>query len=359
MVFIMLAKHVRHLHPRILFYRYTRLKSFRELAHCIHLIAMVGLHKLKKKTLRRYSSMIFIRDLFKNSKLDSDLLSFSLDIQQNNDLSYTNSSLYNFLIIYVTCDKSCSGFVNGGVLRNTLQLINQIKLKSKNVRLISIGKKGYNALKRKYKTDFFKIFLDLDLERNSFAVSFVILYKFMKLDFDKAFLIFNSYVNFMIQQISYYSIYSFSFFFKKIFIDQYKNKFYKRLISLNKIDDYHLIDLYKYSVTLIILDSLRENLFSEVAYRARTMDTIVKNVDELINFYWLNYQNARQRVITDEIIEILNGANVANEYSVDVNSFNKNKTIFVDSDKEILSSSSFNNIESINIDFYIPYDGSL
>lgn len=359
--FMIRTKNLDLLHQRVLFNQYTRLKNFRELAHCIHIIAMVGLHRLKKKSLRRYYHLFFIKELFKGKPLEEDC-----DVVTNNEIitgDYETDILANtidrFVIIYITSDKSCSGFVNGSVLKYVLFVLRKIKYNLKTVRLVSIGKKGYGALKRKYRKDFFKIFLDVDMERNSLAVSYIIVYKLMKLRFEKGFIFFNRFINIQFQKVAYYQFFSFSFLLKKLFYEQHRNKLYRRLTVMNRVDDYYLGDLYKFSMSLLILDALKENFFSETAYRARTMETMITNLDVLINSYWINYQKVRQRSITDEIIEILNGANVANEYSVNVDDlvseFNINNAPIIESvnttDNTIVS-----NLNILKTDIEIEYE---
>ena len=313
------AQILQAMHPRAVYYLWLRHKNLREIAQCMHVIAMAGLHKLNSKSGQKYFHLYFIKELFKGSNVS--LISDIVSINEVNTGDYKTDHVLNsvdrFLIIYITSDKSCSGLINGGIYRIVNSLVENIKFKHKSVRLISIGKKGYGIFKRRFKSSFFKVFLDLDFEKNSFLACSVLVYKFMKLKFDKGLILFNRYINPSTQIVSYYNFFSFSFLLKKISLDQHKNRFFQCLNGINSFDDYSLLDLYRFCMTIVLMDSLKENIFSEIAARARVMENIIQNLDILINMFWINYQKTRQRRITDEIIEILNGANVANEYSVD------------------------------------------
>lgn len=313
------AQILQSMHPRAVYYLWLRHKNLREIAQCMHIIAMAGLHKLNGKSGQKHSHFYFIKELFKGLCLNSvsDIVSSSEINSNDYETDITLNTVNRFLIIYITSDKSCSGLINGGVFKLVNSLVQAITIRYKSVRLISIGKKGFTFFRRRFKSKFFKVFMDLDSEKNSFLVCVVIVYKFMKLKFDKGLVIFNRYINAQSQIVSYYNFFSFPYLLKKMSYEQHKNKLFRRLTTMNKVDDYSLVDLYRFSMCIVLLDSLKENFFSETAARARVMENIMQNLDVLINLFWINYQKARQRRITDEIIEILNGANVANEYSVD------------------------------------------
>jgi F-type H+-transporting ATPase subunit gamma len=253
----------------------------------MHIIAMVGLHRLKKKASKRYYHLFIIKELFKGAKIrdDEDVIS----VNEINTGDYETDQLANnieqFVIVYISSDRSCSGLINGGIFKAVKAIVTAIKNQYKTVRIVCIGKKGFRALRSLFRYDFYKVFLDIDMEKNSFAICYVIVYKIMKLEFEKGLLLFNKFIDIQVQIVSYYRFFSFTFLFKKIFYEQHKNKFFRRLTTLNKVDDYSLLDFYRFSMTLLILDALKENSFSEIACRARAMETIMQNLDVLINHF--------------------------------------------------------------------------
>jgi len=68
-------------------------------------------------------------------------------------------------------------------------------------------------------------------------------------------------------------------------LSQHRNTFFQRLTSMNSFDDYSLLDLYRFSITIVVLDSLKENIFSEIAARARVMENMMQNLDIIINMF--------------------------------------------------------------------------
>jgi len=63
-------------------------------------------------------------------------------------------------------------------------------------------------------------------------------------------------------------------------------------------------------MVLIILDSIEENDYSSHGARARTMENAFTNTDKVVSYLRLRYNKSRQAVITNEIIEVLNGSTV-------------------------------------------------
>jgi len=253
----------------------------------MHIIAIAGLHKLTSKSGQKYFHLYFIKELFKGSNVSlvSDIVSINEVHTGDYETDHVLNSIDRFLIIYITSDKSCSGLINGGIYKIVNTLVENIKIKHKSVKLISIGKKGYGVFRRRFKSNFYKVFLDLDFEKNSFLACSVLVYKFMKLKFDKGLIVFNRYINAFTQIVSYYNFFSFSFLVKKISLSQHRNTFFQRLTSMNSFDDYSLLDLYRFSITIVVLDSLKENIFSEIAARARVMENMMQNLDIIINMF--------------------------------------------------------------------------
>lgn len=329
-------KVVRHWHPRRLFFAYNRLKDFRSIAACMHLLAMTSLQQLGKFKSDRYEYLSFATELFAPTTSSN-----SINYAKVIDIDYENANSINeelksrssiadnihnssqqFIIIYYTSDKTCTGLLNNTMIHSVQQFINSIESSGKSFRLISIGKIGFYSLRKLYDTSFSGVYYNIDKERQSFGFAFILLDHLMSLDFDKCFLIYNRFITITSQEKVFLSIYSVDFLLKKILIEQQKYDLYKKIATLNKFDDYSFVDIYSFCTSLFIYESLNDNFVSETAYRASTMESIVNNVDILMDFYWRNYQTARQRVITDEIIELVNGASVATEFEIKSNSDN-------------------------------------
>lgn len=286
-----LQKRLDNIHPRVLFYRHSRLKSIREIAHCTQLVAMSILHKLKKKLDKRNAHFYFIKELFRTKTKKYYHHSIENELKNTETVySYKEDcfvDVTNYAVIYITSDRQSTGLINSIVLSYTRDLLSDIVDHQKTFKLVSIGKKGYKALIRQYRTNFFRAFFGFEKERPSLFLAYIIHSQLRKATFDKCFIVFNRFRNLFLQIPTYYEFYSYDFFYNKIISNSPKNKLYNTLLKKNKIDDYYLDDLYSFCISLIILDALKETYYCEVACKAQVMETIVANVDELINHYWI------------------------------------------------------------------------
>lgn len=66
--------------------------------------------------------------------------------------------------------------------------------------------------------------------------------------------------------------------------------------------------LYKYNVSLIVLDAFEETKYSELGCRAFSMEMAHRNATTLIQEHMLLYNKARQACITNELLEVVSGA---------------------------------------------------
>jgi F-type H+-transporting ATPase subunit gamma len=69
-----------------------------------------------------------------------------------------------------------------------------------------------------------------------------------------------------------------------------------------------LIDLLPQSITAQIFRALLENGASEQGARMSAMDSATRNAGEMIDKLIIQYNRSRQAVITNELIEIISGA---------------------------------------------------
>lgn len=282
--------------PTLILARVQSYKRFRDVAKCIQLVSLATLKRLKKKIASRHMALSAIKDLF-----DSDIYG---------DNDYYNDKRVS--IVAVTTEKSCSGIVNNRVNRNIMRFYLNIIENVKFTNFIFLGKKGLLNIKRRFKKNVsFRVFRDLEKDINSLFISYLIVNSLRKKKFDTLVIFFNKYESGFDSKIARYRIDSFDLFFFNAYSSEQpkrKNIFIKSLIEKNVFDDFFFIELYYFSLCLILLDALEENNYSELAARAQSMDAAVTNTTERIDYLTLVYNKTRQALITNEIIEILNAS---------------------------------------------------
>lgn len=282
--------------PTLILARVQSYKRFRDVARCIQLVSLATLKRLRKKIVSRHMALSAIKTLF-----DADIYG---------DTDYYNDKRIS--IIAVTTEKSCSGIVNNRVNRNIMKFYLSVIDNVKFTHFIFLGKKGLLNMRRRFKKNVsFKVFRDLEKDINSLFISYLIVNSLRKKKFDTLVIYFNKYENGFDSKIARYRIDSFDLFFFNIYSPEQpkrRNVFVKALFEKNVFDDFFFIELYYFSLCLILLDALEENNYSELAARAQSMDAAVTNTTERIDYLTLVYNKTRQALITNEIIEILNAS---------------------------------------------------
>lgn len=211
------------------------------------------------------------------------------------------------LLIVVTAERGLCGGFNANCAKLARQTITALQNDGKTVKVLTVGKKGREALKSDF-SDLFIDHVDLSEAKDDFAPFAIGLGKdlaarFDAGEFDIATIIFSEFQNVLVQSPKT-----------------------AQLIPAVSPDDADLVDLrgaiYAYEpseteilevllpryLTTQILSAMLENIAGEQAASMTAMDNATRNAGDLIDKLTLQYNRARQAQITKELIEIISGA---------------------------------------------------
>ncbi|MFU7502849.1 MAG: ATP synthase F1 subunit gamma [Candidatus Tisiphia sp.] len=204
------------------------------------------------------------------------------------------------LLIVVTSERSLCGAFNFLLSKQVKSDIANLENAGKQVRLIIIGKKGYDAFKGQY-SHYIDNYYEFPKAHNN-NLSFQVKEKLMEMVEDSRIsncqIYFNNCKNAMIQIPTKKQILPIE----------------KQLCSNEKYLSYeyegeglilHMINLY---ISAQINYALLQNRASEEGARMTAMDNATKNAKELINKLTLKLNRSRQDMITKDLIEIIAGA---------------------------------------------------
>ena len=242
------------------------------------------------------TALTMLKDLFIQSKNSCSALSSSI-LQYKNDNYLENSLLVPFFT-----DKNCSGIMNNRLISSVESIVNVLSYK--NILSIIHGtgvtfQKKWNNLNKSSDNmlvDTIGNIYNLSNESFTFYKSYLLFRYLILLDFNTFFILFNKYLSIYMQEINYYYISSFNYFFK--WISSY---------TFLEIDKDNLKNIYIFSICVLLLDMLLLNNFSELGSRATAMKNTVKNAEDNIKELTFVFNRLRQSKITNEIIEILSG----------------------------------------------------
>ena len=209
------------------------------------------------------------------------------------------------LCIVLTADRGLCGGFNTNIVKKAKSFFEKIKSEGKNLKIIAVGSKGYDQLKRVYGNQIIekisfkdsKVANYLDAE----IVGKKIIELFRKNEFDICTIFYNQFKN-VITQIPQ----------EQQIIPLKSSK-----VKENAVDDNYefepeedeiLSNLLPKNISTQIFKAMLENSASEQGSRMSAMDSATRNAGELVDKLTINYNRSRQAAITKELIEIISGA---------------------------------------------------
>ncbi|MDG0990212.1 MAG: F0F1 ATP synthase subunit gamma [Yoonia sp.] len=218
-------------------------------------------------------------------------------------LSGTGSDQTHLLVVMTAERGLCGGF-NGNIAKLARTHANALIAEGKAVKILTVGKKGRDVIKREL-GDHFVGHVDLTaVKRISYAnaqdIAKDVLAKFDAGDFDIATLFFARFENVVSQHPTALQVIPAKF-------DQADGAD-AALYDYEPSEDAILADLLPRGVATQIFAALLENAASEQGARMSAMDNATRNAGEMIDQLTIEFNRSRQAVITNELIEIISGA---------------------------------------------------
>ena len=209
-----------------------------------------------------------------------------------------------YLCVVMTADKGLCGGFNSNICKLAKNHFEKIINEGKNLKIITVGSKGLDQLKRKYGKYIIKKLSFKDRKKISFneaeEVGKVILQLFNTNEFDKCILFYNKFKNVMTQIPQAQQIIP----VEKSKIDNNDSDFYE----FEPDEDEILEDLLPKNISTQVFKAFLENAASEQGSRMTAMDNATRNAGDLVDKLTINYNRSRQASITKELIEIISGA---------------------------------------------------
>ena len=219
-------------------------------------------------------------------------------------LSGTGSDKVQLLVVMTAERGLCGGF-NSSIVRLARQKIQALKADGKTVKILTVGKKGREQLRRDH-GDLFVGHFDLsEVKRigydNAQEIAQDILDRFDESEFDVATLFYATFQSVISQEPTAQQIIPASF-------DDDAGDDAATLYDYEPSEECILADLLPRGVATQVFAALLENAASEQGARMSAMDNATRNAGEMIDKLTIEYNRSRQAAITKELIEIISGA---------------------------------------------------
>jgi len=210
-----------------------------------------------------------------------------------------------YLCVVMTSDRGLCGGFNTNICRLAKNYFLKILKEEKNLKIITIGSKGHDQLKREYSKYIVQKLSFKDKKKISFNeaddVGKIIINLFDKNEFDKCILFYNNFKNVMTQIPQAQQIIPAE---KKENSKKNDEVFYE----FEPDEDEILEDLLPKNISTQVFKAFLENSASEQGSRMTAMDSATRNAGDLVKSLTIVYNRSRQASITKELIEIISGA---------------------------------------------------
>ena len=212
------------------------------------------------------------------------------------------------LLVVVSADRGLCGGFNGTVTRQTRAEIARLQVKNKTVKLLMIGRKSADALRREFGDLYIDQYEGLQGTSVNYSdvskIADAIRARFEVGEFDECTLIFNKFKNAITQEITLTRL------IPAEVDDSEAGDADAPAVSYEyePEEDELLTSLLPRNLSTQIYSALLESSAAELAARMTAMDNATRNAGELIDRLTLVYNRTRQANITSELIEIISGA---------------------------------------------------
>lgn len=230
-------------------------------------------------------------------------LSASLDSDTNSPYS-EQREVDSVLIVAISSNRGLAGAFNTNIIKRVRSLAED-SYPNKDVKILSIGKKAGDVLKKKYDIEgsYNTIYDDLTYEAVAEIADELMGY-FKSGKFDKIELVYNSFKNAATQIITKEQFLPIEPASQKEDEDVSMSSDY--IFEPNKAEIVE--DLIPKSLKIQLFKAIRDSVASEHGARMTAMHKATDNATELRDDLKLSYNKARQASITNEILEIVAGA---------------------------------------------------
>jgi len=209
------------------------------------------------------------------------------------------------LCVVMTSDRGLCGGFNANIIKKAKAYFAKISEQGKELKIITVGSKGNDQLKRLYGNKIIKnIYFKTSKNTNYFdadKVGKLIIEKFEKEEFDICTIFYNQFKNVITQIPQAQQIIPLN-------AENKEEKESEDSYEFEPDEDEILNNLLPKNISTQIFKAMLENSASEQGARMSAMDNATRNAGEMVDKLTIEYNRSRQAAITKELIEIISGA---------------------------------------------------
>ena len=212
------------------------------------------------------------------------------------------------LLVVATSDRGLAGGFNATILREARRQLRTLLGAGKTVKILTIGRKGRDGLRRDYARLIHDSLTDIGRRRLSFDEARDIAQRVLALfeagEFDSCSIVFNRFRSAITQIVTVQQLIPFA----QPETGAAPAPEGGAIYEFEPDEEEILAELLPRNLAVQIYTALLENAASEQGARMTAMDNATRNAGDMIDRLNMNYNRTRQAAITKELIEIISGA---------------------------------------------------
>jgi F-type H+-transporting ATPase subunit gamma len=216
---------------------------------------------------------------------------------------------HTHLIVAITADRGLCGGFNGNIVRECRQRIFALVGQGKSVKVLCVGRKGRDGLKREFGDLIIDTHENLMRTGVAYADAHAIAGDLVKMfddgEFDVCTVVFNHFKSVISQEVTPRQVIPFPI---PPGTEADGPAELRALYIMEPSDDEILDELLPRNLSVQVYRALIESYASEQGARMTAMDNATRNAGDMIDSLTLTYNRTRQATITRELIEIISGA---------------------------------------------------
>lgn len=215
------------------------------------------------------------------------------------------------LLVVISSDRGLCGAFNGSIVRETRRQIQRLQAEGKTVKLLTVGRKARDQLRRDYASLIVESYEDVGRRKLSFADADRIAKKVLEMydagEYDVCSVVYNQFKSAISQVVTLQQIVPFAVPETAAAVEGAAAEA-KPVYEFEPDEEQILAELLPRNLAIQIYRSLLESAASEQGARMTAMDNATRNAGDMINRLTITYNRTRQAYITKELIEIISGA---------------------------------------------------
>jgi F-type H+-transporting ATPase subunit gamma len=280
--------------------RITSFKSTRQITSAMKMVSAAKLRKAQDKIVRLRPYANKLHELLVD-------LSLSLVDSEIENVYGRVSAPEKVLLVVITSNRGLCGAFNTNVINETRRVISEKypdQFKKGNLKILPIGKKGFDYFRRQKAnmlSDQNNLFNDLTFE-NVAEIAGSVMDSFKAMEFDRVELIYNQFKNAAVQILTN------EVFLPVVTISKGNTKAVPADYIYEPDKEDIIKELIPKSLKIQFYKAVLDSFVAEHGARMTAMHKATDNATSMIRDFTLQYNKARQATITNQILEVVSGA---------------------------------------------------